>query len=277
MLKKLKLAPKLALVIGSVLSLVLVVLITITALMSKSAISTSTYSELAAISESNGMAIQQIFDAAETVATNIQNYMERAYKTAQTNPSQNVIPNDPAAIELCQSEIYGKTLTSLNYDVEVFLRETARNTAKFNEDIAGVGVMFEPYAFQENIRDYAFYVDENAADQDIVPFGAYETYSQEDYYKNALTTKTSCVSDPYEYNGATLVTFASPIVSGGSVQGVVMADINVANFNKVNSTNENYPSMYSTIYDDSGKIIYDSEDPADIGKYIEELHSKFYI
>ncbi len=50
-----------------------------------------------------------------------------------------------------------------------------------------------------------------------------------------------------------------------------MADINVANFNKVNSTNENYPSMYSTIYDDSGKIIYDSEDPADIGKYIEEF------
>ena len=143
MLNKMKLAPKLALVIGSVLSLVLIVLISITAVMSKSAISASTYSELAAISETNGLEIQQIFDAAETVAVNIEYYMERAYKTVQADPSQNVKPTDPAAMELCKSEIYGNTLTSLNYDVEVFLRENARNTAKYNKDIAGVGVMFE--------------------------------------------------------------------------------------------------------------------------------------
>ena len=43
---------------------------------------------------------------------------------------------------IISSEIYGNTLTSLNYDVEVFLRENARNTAKHNRDIAGVGVMF---------------------------------------------------------------------------------------------------------------------------------------
>lgn len=83
MLNKMKLAPKLALVIGSVLKLVLIVLISITAVMSKSAISASTYSELAAISETNGLEIQQIFDAAETVAVNIEYYMERAYKTVQ--------------------------------------------------------------------------------------------------------------------------------------------------------------------------------------------------
>ena len=268
---KMKLAPKLALVIGSVLSLVLIVLISITAVMSKSAISASTYSELAAISETNGLEIQQIFDAAETVAVNIEYYMERAYKTVQADPSQNVKPTDPAAMELCKSEIYGNTLTSLNYDVEVFLRENARNTAKYNKDIAGVGVMFEPYAFQQDIRDYAFYVNEAAADQDIAPFGSYESYSQEDYYKNALTTKTSNVSNPYEYNGATLVTYASPILNNGKVQGVVMADINVANFSKVDSSNENYPSMYSTIYDDNGKIIYDSESLEDIGKYLADF------
>lgn len=271
MLNKMKLAPKLALVIGSVLSLVLIVLISITAVMSKSAISASTYSELAAISETNGLEIQQIFDAAETVAVNIEYYMERAYKTVQADSSQNVKPTDPAAMELCKSEIYGNTLTSLNYDVEVFLRENARNTAKYNKDIAGVGVMFEPYAFQQDIRDYAFYVNEAAADQDIAPFGSYESYSQEDYYKNALTTKTSNVSDPYEYNGATLVTYASPILNNGKVQGVVMADINVANFSKVDSSNENYPSMYSTIYDDNGKIIYDSESLEDIGKYLADF------
>ena len=114
-------------------------------------------------------------------------------------------------------------------------------------------------------------MNEAAADQDIAPFGSYESYSQEDYYKNALTTKTSNVSDPYEYNGATLVTYASPILNNGKVQGVVMADINVANFSKVDSSNENYPSMYSTIYDDNGKIIYDSESLEDIGKYLADF------
>ena len=79
--------------------------------------------------------------------------------------------------------------------------------------------MFEPYAFQQDIRDYAFYVNEAAADQDIAPFGSYESYSQEDYYKNALTTKTSNVSDPYEYNGATLVTYESPILNNGKGTG----------------------------------------------------------
>ncbi len=46
MLKKLKLAPKLALTIGSVLTVILVILIAITISLSKAAISTATYGEL---------------------------------------------------------------------------------------------------------------------------------------------------------------------------------------------------------------------------------------
>ena len=45
----------------------------------------------------------------------------------------------------------------------------------------------------------------------------------------------------------------------------------MANFSKVDSSNENYPSMYSTIYDDNGKIIYDSESLEDIGKYLADF------
>ena len=49
MLKKLKLAPKLALTIGSVLTVILVILIAITISLSKAAISTATYGELMAM------------------------------------------------------------------------------------------------------------------------------------------------------------------------------------------------------------------------------------
>ncbi len=271
MFKKMKLAPKLALTIGSVLTVILIFLIGITVTMSKKAISTSTFSELNEISESNALQVQQIFDEAESVALDMQYFLEHSFQQASENPSWNVIPTHPAAMALCQSSIYDEVLTSAGYDNEVYLRETARSSASYNEDLEGVGVMFEPYKFQTHMRDYAFYVSEENADQDIVPFGAYETYSKEDYYQIAATTRQAVVTEPYEYEGNTLVTYASPVIHNNEMLGVVMADIKVDNFDKVETTKPSYPSMYATIYNDTGKIIYDSEDKNDIGKTLEEF------
>lgn len=271
MFKKMKLAQKLALVIGTVLTVIFITLIAITITLSRNAIANATYGQLEAISKSNSKQIQQIFDTAEYAATDIQSYMERAYIIEETDPTQTVLPMVPAAAELCKSGIYDNVLTPLNYDVEVYLRETARSTAKYNEDIDGLGVMFEPWKFQNNMRDYAFYVDENHADEDITPFGTYEEYSKEVYYKDAASAKASVVTDPFEYNGITLVTYAMPIMDGDDLRGIVMADIDVTSFDKVDSTSESYPSMYSTIYNSNGKIIYDSEDSGDIGRMLSEF------
>lgn len=182
-----------------------------------------------------------------------------------------VMPTEPAAAALCESSVYDKVLTPLNYDVEVYLRETARNTAAYNEDLAGVGVMFEPRKFQDDIEDYAFYIGEDDVDSDISPFGSYETYSQEDYYKLALEKKADVVTDPYDYNGVSMVSYASPVIKDGQVRGIVMADIKVSNFDKVETKNENYPSMYSTIYNANELIIYDSESKDDIGKTLADF------
>ncbi len=146
------------------------------------------------------------------------------------------------------------------------MRETAKNTALHNEDIEGVGVMFEPFSFQKDMPDFAFYVDKANVDAKIQPFGVYSDYSQEIYYQAAAQEKITVVTDPYEYNGVTMVSYATPILHQGSLKGVVMADINVNNFSKVNATNAKYPSMYATIYDHAETIIYDSEDSEDIGK-----------
>ena len=128
MFKKLKLAPKLVLTIGSVLTVILVVLIGTTIFMSRRAISNATYEELEAISRSNAIQIQAIFDEAESVAQNMKYYVEQAYKTGEENPSWMVMPTERAAMELCTSSIYGAILTPVNYDIEVYLRETARKT-----------------------------------------------------------------------------------------------------------------------------------------------------
>ena len=145
MLKKLKLAPKLALTIGSVLTVILVILIAITISLSKAAISTATYGELMAISKHNSMQIQSILDEAETVVADMQSYLQRAYDSAKTaDKAQVTVPTDPAAIALCQSQIYNAVLNPITYDIELYLRETARTGAISSQDIV---VMFEPYKF----------------------------------------------------------------------------------------------------------------------------------
>ena len=271
MLFRSKLAPKLVLTIGSVLTVILVVLIGTTIFMSRRAISNATYEELEAISRSNAIQIQAIFDEAESVAQNMKYYVEQAYKTGEENPSWMVMPTERAAMELCTSSIYGAILTPVNYDIEVYLRETARNSARHNEDLAGVGVMFEPNKFQENLSNYAFYVSETDADKDVLPFGDYETYSNEAYYQMAATAKQDVVTDPYEYNGVTMVSYASPILYNNELKGVVMGDIKVNNFDKVDITSATFPSLYCTIYNQAGVIIYDSEDKADIGRTMSEF------
>ncbi len=271
MFKSMKLAPKLALAIGSMLTVILVILIGITVSLSRSAISASTYSELTEISKSNSQQIQRIFDEAESVAQNMQHYLEQSYQLVEDDPSWAVVPSVQEARELCKSSIYNEVLTPISYDVEVYLRETARSTATYNEDLAGVGVMFEPHKFQSNMRGYAFYISEDNADQDIQPFGVYEAYSQENYYKMAAEGKKPVVTDPYEYEGSTMVSYACPVFRNNDLTGVVVADIKVSNFDKVNAANEHYPSMYATIYNDAGKIIYDSEDKNDIGRMLQEF------
>lgn len=119
--------------------------------------------------------------------------------------------------------------------------------------------MFEPYAFQSTIRNYSFLAQSDSATEKIYPFGAYEIYSTEDYYEQAATTRTSIVTTPYYYQDDLLMSYSSPIIHNGVLKGVVMADINVSRFDKINATNENYPSMWATIYDSTGTIVYDSE------------------
>ncbi len=271
MLKKLKLAQKLALVIGSILAVSLIILVGITVYMSEGAITEATYGELDAICNSNATHIQTIFDEAETASKDMQSFLEKSYQQVEADPSQNIVPTDPTVVALCQSGIYGRVLTPINYDVEIYLRETARNAAVNNEDLAGVGVLFEAYKFQDDMKDYAFYIGEDNATGKVEPFGAYELYSQENYYKLAAEKMESVVTDPYDYNGVSMVSYASPVIHNNELMGVVVADINVSNFDKVETTNEDYPSMYCTIYNANEMIIYDSESKDDIGKSLSDF------
>lgn len=53
-----------------------------------------------------------------------------------------------------------------------------------------------------------------------------------------------------------------------------MGDINVDNFEKVDASNERYPSMFATIVNGDGLIIYDSLDSANMNKNIADFMVK---
>ena len=256
---RMKLASKLTMVLALVLVGVFAVLIVSTAVLSGNAIRSAISGELDATSQGNGYQVQQFFDAAKRTASDIQTYLEQSYKKAYEAPSLTKIPETLESAKLCKSDIYNKVLSPLKHDVELFISEAARNTAVNNEDIVGVGVMFEQYKFQSDLEDYAFYVDQTNVDDDIEPLSTYAEYSALDYYQTAMTTLQPTVTAPYAKDGILVVTYAVPIIYDDEFLGVVSADINVASFGKVNATSEQYPSMYAAVFTDKGEFVYSSK------------------
>lgn len=270
MFKKMKLSTKLASVIGIGVAVIFLVLTVVVTMFTRSAITESVSGELTALSKSNALQLQEIFDAAETIALDMQSFLVNSYRTEGLQPARAKVPDDVSVAVLFRSAIYNRMLSPIHFDVENYLVESARSTAVTNEDIAGIGVMFEKNCFQNDIEDYAFYVSQENAVGNIGPFGKYETYSAEPYYQAAAASGTSVVTDPYDFDGTVLITYAAPVLRDTRLQGVVMADIAVDSFSKVDATNERYPSMYATIYTDTFTVAYDSLNSASIGTSIKD-------
>lgn len=272
MFTKMKLATKLAALIGIILAGIFIAQLAITMLLSQASIGTAVSGELYALSKSNGDQVQQIFDAAQTVAMDMQSYLVDSYVTARENPLKNLIPAAPDTAKMFQSILYGKTLSPLGYNVEQYITATAKNIVTNDDDVMGVGAMFEPYKFSHDIRDYAFYVDTSTAGEPLKPYGEYTAYSQENFYKLAVENRAVSITEPYEHNGVLLVSVVTPIIYNNMMQGIVVADINISNFEKVQSKSDRYASLYATIYDSKGSIVYDSDDLANIGKTMADFH-----
>ncbi|WP_051280261.1 methyl-accepting chemotaxis protein [Anaerovorax odorimutans] len=257
---KMNLATKTAILILIMLIVIFIILIGFSAISTGKAIENSTVGEFNNISKSNGIQVQEIIEKTESTAENIESYVIKEYSNNQVENSDEQSEEDKNI-----STIYNKEISDSNYQMERYITQTARNTVVNNEDIVGVGVMFEPYQFDKNIESYAFYTSETD-DDTIEPFGEYSAYSTEEYYQKAAQEKEMVFTKPYEYNGILMVTAATPILYNGEVKGVIMADFNISNFSKLDVKNESYTSMYTTIFDNDGSIVYDYENPGDVGK-----------
>lgn len=200
----------------------------------------------------------------------------KAEQQADTEDSEKVT-DDKAASIVYKSSIYHEEISEMSSDVEKYITEVVRQNAKNNVDIVGMSVMFEPYAFDENIKDYAFYVLGEESEKDIEPFGLYDDYSKEEYYSKAASSLTEEFTDPYEDQGIMMVTYCVPIVYNNELKGVITADINVTNFSKVFSEDKNYPSKYITVLNENEKVVYDSESEDNVGASLSDFISPVYL
>lgn len=266
--KEKKLSNKIARALGFLLSAVFFVLIIGTVLISTLFIRSSVNREFEMTSKVTAQEIQNILDTAARATDDVSQYLIKAfeYQAAGKHNMTGEEKIDDSEEEIHYSMVYKKEISELNSDVEKYMIETVRNTAINNPNIIGMGVFFEPYAFDKAIESYAIYAEETVGDKAMEHYQDYAEYAKEEYYKKAVETKKATFTIPYSFDGKTLISYAVPILYENEIKGVVLVDINVSNFNTAVTTNEKYPSMYTTIYNKDLMIIYDSEDIADIGK-----------
>lgn len=272
--KKMKLSTKASLITTSVLVLSFIVLIGVSVMTVSRAMTATINGEVSGISAQNGLIVQGIMDDAQTVAESLQDYLGSTYVKYEDMLATQAVDAQGQKIPFPtkKSAIYNVNLMELNYDVENYILNNAWSTVNHNENITGIGAFFEPYAYDDAIKDYTIYVsDDEAKKKTSRSYGSYEEYSKNDYYERAATTQEPYFTNPFVDSGITMVTASFPVVFNGETQGVIMSDINVDNFAQMKSTDEKYPSLFVEIITQDGTIVYNTQDKELIGESFSEL------
>ena len=261
-----KLAYKISVAVAMLLGICLVVMVAISAGLAGSSLGSSIKDEFSGVAAQNGQMVQSIITNASNTATVLQEYMQNKYaeyeKTGYNGQTE-------------KSAVYDVKLQSMNKEIENFIINLASSTAKNNEEIAGVGAFFEENAFDPGIKDYTLYVSADDAESGKVQsYGSYSEYSQKEYYKKAAETQQDYFTEPYENQGIKMISAAFPIVYNGKTHGVIVVDINVNTFSKLNSSDPKYKSMYVDVYNANGTVIFDSESDKYIGQKLSKLISE---
>ena len=258
-----KLSYKISAATGVLLAVFLVVLVAISTILSANFLSKSIKGEFEGVAAQNGVMVQNVLTTATNCADILQNYIVDKYEEYEESGYNG---------RTVQSEVYDVKLQEMNKQIEEFMISIARTTALSNDKIAGVGVFFEPDAFDPSIKDYTVYISESDPDT-VQSYGAYSSYGSEDYYKNAATSQVNSFTDPYYDQGINMVSASFPIVYNNKTMGVILVDINVDTFDDLTSSDSDYPSMYVDILTSDGTMVYDSESSDYVGVRLPDIIS----
>lgn len=278
--KQKKLSFEIAKIMSILLIIIFVSMIAAALILSGTSINDAIKGEFTEIAQGSDTKVENILSSAKSAADSIVAYLEKAYKNSsegKRNMQGDMTGDAGEGQPEYSSLVYGVKIREMSAEVEKYIVEVVRQTAGSNEDIVGMAVFFEPYAFDEGIQDYSFYISADNNEGDVVPYADYSTYSKEEYYTKAASSKIPQITDPYEDMGIQMVTYSVPIVFNNELKGVIIADIDITNFDKVYTENKNYPSRYVTILNENNNVVYDSEDVANVGANIGDFVAEKYL
>ncbi|QHI71057.1 methyl-accepting chemotaxis protein [Aminipila terrae] len=263
--KNQKVATRLTCMVLVLLMIIFAIFITLSSVNTYSQMSNAVKSEFSSTAKTNSIVSNSVLKESEKVVQLLSAYIAESMQNgSDANNSGNNL-----------SAIYKVPLSGKAKSIEQYAIENIKTNITNSEDIVGMGVYFEPYALDNNVRDYTIYIaDSDVASNSIQTFGKYEDYCNEEYYKAPHESKKIHLSETYEYKGTNMITVSYPILVNDSAVGVVTADIDINVFSEFkNNVSNKYSTMFFNIYSDRNKIIYDPADVKNVGHKLTEYYT----
>lgn len=162
-----KISYKISVATAILLVISLTIMIAISASLAASSLNRTVYSEFEGIALQNGNTVQRVLDDAAATAQILQDYITDKYDEYGKKGYSGVTE---------KSEVYNVNLQEMNKGIEEFILSVARTKVVASEEFAGIGVFFEPNAFDPGIKDYTVYVNESdAKNGKVQSYGDYST------------------------------------------------------------------------------------------------------
>lgn len=257
---KRKLSTRIAVIETVLVLITITALIAVAATVSTEAVSAGTQGTLRAISKQNSIQIQSMLNEAADAADGLRAYIISNYEGTDVG----------CGVKTEQSAVYSQNLSPACKAIESLSVETGWHKVGNSQSLVGLGIFFQPYAFDSHIERYAIYIDQAMAAAKTV--SAYtEDYTAEAYYQDAVEQNKPVITEPFMWGDIYMVSVAYPIEVDGSVIGAAIADISMDSFRSIKVTDDNYPTMYAGIVSESGTVMFDSKQAGAVGGSFQSL------
>ncbi len=149
---------------------------------------------------------------------------------------------------------------------EVHLQILARNEAILHGDRAAKAAALQDVKQNTEVFSNLAYLDINGIGFDVD--GNEANRADRDYFKKAVQTKASVISEPVisSVTGKVVSVIAVPVKENGAVVGVVAGTLGLSRFDDILSKIAAYQTGQLVVMDETGIVIIHPNEPAQIGK-----------
>lgn len=250
--QKKSLSRRMAFMVAAVLVICFTILVSSIGIITSRAMGEMTASDFNNIADGNASRIQSALDEATLIGKNIESFLVREFRRDAALKAEDK--------NVGVSRVTNAKIDAITVECENYMLKECWGTTLNSANIMGIGVNFEPYQLDPAIKSYAFYINEQNAQDEVAPFlGEYDSYSQEPYYQKAKLTGLPYFTEPYEFEGIKRIIGSFPIMYDNKFQGAVTVNILLDRFGELVKSNARYKTMYSTILTQDGVIVFDTQ------------------